>query len=313
MSGTGAKGLQEAKDALSPSAAAAEAADPYKTVKDCLAGTAGGIGQVLAGQPFDCIKVRLQTTSGVYSGALDAATKTFKNEGPKAFYKGTLTPLLGVGACVSIQFGVFGAMKRYFDAKNSGGPLSNGQLYLGGGLAGAANSLIVGPVEHIRIRLQAQSDANKLYNGPLDAAKKIYANRGIRSVYRGFGPTLLRESHGTGIYFFTYESLLKWDMTTNGRKREEIPAWKLCMFGAAAGYSMWLTVYPVDVVKSRLQTDGFGSKQVYKNALDCFRQTVARDGVKALFRGFSPVLVRAAPANAATFLCYEYSRSTIFK
>lgn len=289
-----------------------EAIDPYKAVKDCLAGTAGGIGQVLAGQPFDCIKVRLQTTSGVYSGAIDAATKTFKNEGPKAFYKGTLTPLLGVGACVSIQFGVFGALKRYFTAQNSGGPLSNGELYLSGGLAGAANSIIVGPVEHIRIRLQAQSDKNKLYNGPLDAAKRLYAERGLRSVYRGFGPTLIREAHGTGIYFFTYESLLKWELTRKNIKREEIPAWKLCTFGAAAGYSMWLTVYPIDVVKSRLQTDGFGAKQVYKNSIDCFRQTLAKDGIKAFFRGFSPVLVRAAPANAATFLAYEYSRSTIF-
>ena len=290
-----------------------DAADPYKTLKDCAAGTAGGIGQVLAGQPFDCIKVRLQTTSGVYSGALDAARKTLANEGPRAFYKGTLTPLLGVGACVSIQFGVFGAMKRYFDAKNAGSPLSNGQLYLSGGLAGAANSIIVGPVEHIRIRLQAQSDKNKLYNGPLDAIKKIYAERGIRSVYRGFGPTLLRESHGTGIYFFTYESLLAYEMKKNNITREQIPAWKLCTFGAAAGYSMWLTAYPVDVVKSRLQTDGFGAKQVYKNSFDCFKQIIAKDGVKALFRGFSPVLVRAAPANAATFLCYEYSRSTIFR
>jgi solute carrier family 25 carnitine/acylcarnitine transporter 20/29 len=289
-------------------------ADPYKTLKDCLAGTAGGIGQVLAGQPFDCVKVRLQTQpkgANLYNGALDCAQKTLKNEGARAFYKGTLTPLLGVGACVSIQFGVFGAMKRHFTEKNAGGALKDGQLYVSGGLAGAANSIIVGPVEHIRIRLQAQSDKNRLYNGPLDAARKIYAERGIRSIFRGYGPTIFRESHGTGIYFFTYESLLKWELGNSGRTRDQIPAWKLCTFGAAAGYSMWLTVYPVDVVKSRMQTDGFGAKQVYKNALDCFRQTLAQDGARAFFRGFSPVLVRAAPANAATFLCYEYTRQML--
>ena len=298
---------------MSDTSALLEPEDSYKTFKDCAAGTAGGIGQVLAGQPFDCVKVRLQTTSGVYSGALDAATKIFKNEGPRAFYKGTLTPLLGVGACVSIQFGTFGALKRHFDAKNSGSPLTNSQLYISGAAAGAANSLIVAPVEHIRIRLQAQSDVKKLYHGPLDAARKIYAHQGIKSIYKGFGPTLLRESQGTGAYFFTYESLLRYDMKTNNRAREDIPAWKLCLCGAAAGYSMWLTVYPIDVVKSRLQTDGFGAAQTYRNAFDCFRKTLAEGGIKALFRGFSPVLVRAAPANAATFLCYEYSRSTIFK
>jgi len=48
----------------------------------------------------DIIKVRLQTTSQ-YSGAIDAGTQIFRKEGPAAFYKGTLTPLVGIGACVS--------------------------------------------------------------------------------------------------------------------------------------------------------------------------------------------------------------------
>jgi hypothetical protein len=47
----------------------------------------------------DIVKVRLQTTNQ-YSSALDAATKIWKTEGPLAFYKGTLTPLIGIGACV---------------------------------------------------------------------------------------------------------------------------------------------------------------------------------------------------------------------
>jgi hypothetical protein len=51
----------------------------------------------------DIVKVRLQTTTQ-YSGAADAASKILKNEGAAAFYKGTLTPLIGIGACVSITF-----------------------------------------------------------------------------------------------------------------------------------------------------------------------------------------------------------------
>ena len=68
----------------------------------------------------DIVKVRLQTTSQ-YKSALDGATQIFKNEGPLAFYKvpnlnrtqdlkflltilkGTLTPLVGIGACVSLS------------------------------------------------------------------------------------------------------------------------------------------------------------------------------------------------------------------
>lgn len=48
----------------------------------------------------DIVKVRLQTTTQ-YSSAFNCASSILKNEGPLAFYKGTLTPLIGIGACVS--------------------------------------------------------------------------------------------------------------------------------------------------------------------------------------------------------------------
>ncbi|RYC54782.1 hypothetical protein CHU98_g11428, partial [Xylaria longipes] len=120
------------------------------TAKDLFAGAVGGIAQVLIGQPFDIVKVRLQTTTQ-YSSALNAATTIYAKEGPMAFYKGTLTPLLGIGACVSIQFGAFGYAKRYFEAANAARSplpsgvlskdLSYGQYYTAGAFAGVANSV----------------------------------------------------------------------------------------------------------------------------------------------------------------------------
>ena len=49
---------------------------------------------------------------GTYSGMVQCATGILKNEGPLAFYKGTLTPLIGIGACVSVQFGAFNYARR---------------------------------------------------------------------------------------------------------------------------------------------------------------------------------------------------------
>ena len=74
--------------------------------------------------------------------------------------QGTLTPLLGIGVCVSIQFGALEYAKRLFAAQNVrngyGGPdgmaLGGGQLFISGSLAGLANGVVSGPVEHIRIR-----------------------------------------------------------------------------------------------------------------------------------------------------------------
>jgi solute carrier family 25 (mitochondrial carnitine/acylcarnitine transporter), member 20/29 len=89
--------------------------------------------------------------------------------------------------------------------------------------------LMVGPVELIRIRLQTQK--GKVYSGPIDCIKKIYSAGGLRALYRGMGPTVGREGHGMGMYFLTYESLIHRD-TSEGIKREDIPEWRLCLYGA---------------------------------------------------------------------------------
>lgn len=70
--------------------------------------------------------------------------------------------------------------------------LSPGQLYLSGAGGGLGNSILVGPVEHIRseldysfspifliksrVRLQSQSatSGSQQYSGPIDAVKKIF-------------------------------------------------------------------------------------------------------------------------------------------
>lgn len=109
---------------------------------------------------------------------LHCAGGILKNEGPLAFYKvcrfvcctpdslrvtphqGTVSPLIGIGACVSIQFGVLEYTKRYFAEQNrlaglggdEGKLLTASQLIIAGSLAGIANSVVSGPVEHIRIR-----------------------------------------------------------------------------------------------------------------------------------------------------------------
>jgi len=148
------------------------------TVKDILSGTFGGIAQVLVGQPFDIVKVRVQTAPpGTYNGVLDCVSKIALHEGPLAFYKGTFMPLVGVGACVSVQFAVVQEFKRRFCMFNERfrgtSHLDDLQLYTSGAVAGIANSVIASPVEHIRIRMQTQRQGE--YHGPIDCLTRFVA------------------------------------------------------------------------------------------------------------------------------------------
>ena len=252
------------------------------------------------------MKVRLQTTSQ-YANALDAATKIYKNEGALAFYKGTLTPLIGIGACVSVQFGGFHYARRAFEKRNlektGNAQLSYGQYYASGAFAGVANTFLSSPIEHVRIRLQTQPHgAGRLYNGPIDCMRKLSAHAGVASgLYRGSAVTILREAQAYGVWFLTYEYLMNADAARNGIARDQISTPKIALYGGLAGEMLWLASYPFDVVKSKMQTDGFGPNQKYKTMRDCFAQTWKGEGARGFWRGIGPTLLRAMPVSAGTF------------
>lgn len=285
--------------------------DSKKIFLDLIGGTVGGIAQVLVGQPFDTVKVRLQSApEGTYSGAGDAIKKLVTNEGFSGFYKGTLTPLVGVGACVSVQFSVNEFMKRYFDSKHHGKNLGLMEFFYCGATAGFANGFLASPIEHIRIRLQTQVGQTKSFNGPIDCGKKIYKASGIGGIYKGLIPTLVRESIGLGIYFATYEALINREMRLKYIERKDILSLNLCLYGGLSGYSMWFGVYPVDVIKSKLQTDSL-DKPKYRGSLQVAKDILRTNGIKGFYKGFLPTFLRAAPANGATFAAFELTMRVI--
>ncbi|KAF2400077.1 mitochondrial carrier [Trichodelitschia bisporula] len=285
-----------------------------QTAKDLFSGACGGIAQVLLGQPFDIVKVRLQTTTQ-YSNALDCATQIWKKEGPLAFYKGTLTPLIGIGACVSVQFGGFHYARRILEQRNAAAnpalppTLSYGQYYLAGAFAGVTNSVLSGPIEHVRIRLQTQPHgAGRLYDGPLACIRTLSrpGNGGVlRGLYRGQAVTVLREAQAYGVWFLAYEYMMNLDAARNKIERREVPTWKVALYGGLAGEALWLASYPFDVVKSKMQSDGLGSGMRYKSMRDCFGQTWRAEGLRGFWKGIGPTLLRAMPVSAGTFAVAE--------
>ena len=69
-------------------------------------------------------------------------------------------------------------------------------------------------------------------------------------------------------------------------------------------------VYPIDLVKTRLQNQRTGSyvgELMYKNSFDCFKKVVRHEGVRGLYRGLAPQLVGVAPEKAIklTVRCFS--------
>ncbi|XP_076161910.1 carnitine/acylcarnitine carrier protein colt, mitochondrial isoform X2 [Ptiloglossa arizonensis] len=280
--------------------------DQGSPIKYFLSGGFGGICTVIAGHPLDTIKVRLQTMPlpgpnevALYKGTLDCAKKTITREGIRGLYKGMGAPLCGVAPIFAISFYGFGLGKQLI-RKTDDEQLTPLKLFYAGAFSGIFTTFIMAPGERIKCLLQIQqSDAKPKYKGPIDCVKQLYKLGGIRSIYKGTCATLLRDIPASGMYFMTYE-YLKTLMTPEGGK---IGIVNTIIAGGLAGIANWVVGMPPDVLKSRLQSAPDGT---YKRGIrDVFIILMKEEGPKALYKGCTPVMLRAFPANAACFLGFE--------
>lgn len=98
-----------------------------------------------------------------------------------------------------------------------------------------------------------------------------------------------------GVYFLTYEYLVQRKLASSGLTRKDLPNVYAMLFGASAGITLWLSAYPFDIIKSRLQTDALLKQdRKFKGALDCARSILKTDGPKGFIRGLAPTLVRVS-------------------
>ncbi|GAV87969.1 Mito_carr domain-containing protein [Cephalotus follicularis] len=290
--------------------------------KDLASGTVGGAAQLVVGHPFDTIKVKLQSQhtpapgqAPKYAGAMDAVRKTVAAEGLRGLYKGMGAPLATVAAFNAVLFTVRGQMEELLRSQ-PGAPLSVNQQMVCGAGAGLAVSFLACPTELIKCRLQAQSalgdsgsaGATVKYGGPIDVARHVLRETGVRGLFKGLVPTMAREIPGNTAMFGVYEATKQF--MAGGQDTSQLGRGSLILAGGLAGAAFWVSVYPTDVVKSVIQVDDFKHPK-YSGSIDAFKKILASEGVKGLYKGFGPAMARSVPANAACFLAYEVTRSSL--
>lgn len=76
--------------------------------------------------------------------------------------------------------------------------------------------------------------------------------------------------------------------------------------GSIAGATGATFVYPIDLVKTRMQNQRTGSyigELMYKNSFDCFKKVVRHEGFGGLYRGLVSDRVTSIRGHSHTFLC----------
>ncbi|XP_071943559.1 electrogenic aspartate/glutamate antiporter SLC25A12, mitochondrial-like [Antedon mediterranea] len=84
--------------------------------------------------------------------------------------------------------------------------------------------------------------------------------------------------------------------------------------GSVAGATGATAVYPIDLVKTRMQNQRGGSvvgELMYKNSIDCFTKVVRFEGIFGLYRGLLPQIVGVAPEKAIKLTMNDLVRDKV--
>lgn len=272
-------------------------------------GAVGGFCSVCVGHPIDLIKVRQQVGSAMLVGGSNS-TGTFRmlhqifvKEGVPGLYRGVTAPLLAVTPAFAVSFSSFEMASGWIRDYTKTQELTISQVALAGGFSGVPLAAICGPTERIKCLMQVDKGR---YNGFSDCLRQVYQEGGLRSVLRGTGTTALRDVPGNATYFGTYEAVKRLSCELEGRETASTTGTLIA--GGCAGVANWTLAIPMDTIKSRWQTAPAGK---YNNIADVVRTLLREDGPRAFFRGLSPALLRAFPANAACLLGVETVKGMI--
>ncbi|OTF79738.1 Mitochondrial carrier protein-like protein [Euroglyphus maynei] len=272
-------------------------ASPIDFVSGCVGGAAG----VIIGHPFDTVKVIMQTSKQQIS-----AMSVIRNCSISSLYQGIKAPLTGLAAINAVVFGVYGSVMRLCPGQSRQQDLTWSGI--AGLFAGMTQTFISAPMELVKTRAQLNSITE------WNCMKRILRYEGgLRGLYRGFGITIARDCPAFATYFFTYEwmigNLQQSKQTTLAHEQQQQPStFDMLFAGGTAGALSWLIIYPLDVIKSRIQADNR-----YSSVSHCLRDTINREGYNVLMRGCSPTLLRAFPANGATFVVVTWTLFTYEK
>lgn len=282
---------------------------------DFTAGSLGGVALVYVSQPMDTVKVKMQAFPTLYKNMIDCTVNTFKKDGVvRGLYAGTLPAVVANVAENSVLFAAYGACQNLVamvERKSTVAELTALDNATAGFLAAFFSSFTLCPTELIKCKLQALREVQQ-HNlkpnekvpkvSPFQLTRQILRSEGIPGMFRGLTSTFAREMPGYFFFFGGYEATR--DLLANpGQSKDDIGPLKTMVAGAVGGVALWTSIFPADVIKSRIQVQSLRLSMT-QVGVDIFR----KEGPLAFYNGLTPTIVRTIPATAVLFVVYEYTK-----
>ncbi|KAK9797945.1 putative Mitochondrial carrier domain-containing protein [Seiridium cardinale] len=284
----------------------------------CGGGVAGAVSRTVV-SPLERLKILYQVQGAGHNeyklSVGKALAKMWREEGWRGFMAGNGTNCIRIVPYSAVQFGSYNLYKKHFFEKTPGAALSPLQRLLCGGVAGITSVFFTYPLDIVRTRLSIQSASFAALGdrpkgnlpGMWPTLVAMYKQEGgVSALYRGIIPTVAGVAPYVGLNFMTYEYVRK-VLTPEGD--ENPSAWRKLLAGGLSGAVAQTCTYPFDVLRRRFQINTMsGMGYQYKSIFDAVRVIVGQEGIRGMYKGLVPNLLKVAPSMAANWLSFEMTR-----
>ncbi|KAJ3821947.1 mitochondrial carrier protein RIM2 [Lentinula raphanica] len=313
---------------------------PAKSWQHFVAGGLGGMCGAIVTSPFDVVKTRLQSdlfrkkhaisvvggsNGSVVVGGPRASSNLlynfvetghilrdiYREESPRALFKGLGPTLVGVIPARSINFFTYGNGKQIIANTFNDGKENSYVHLCAAAIAGIATGTATNPIWVVKTRLQLEANtrnsstvpSHRLAGGSWVMIKRIMRDEGIRGFYKGLSASYLGVTEGT-IQWVLYERLKK--LSAGTENQGGLQAW-FGMLGSAGSAKCIasLITYPHEVIRTRLRQPSVNGVMKYTGLIQTLRLVIAEEGARSLYSGLSAHLMRVVPNAAVMYSIYE--------
>lgn len=273
----------------------------------------------IATYPLDLTKTRLQIqgeagnkalTGAVHRGMMATATGIVKEEGWLKLFQGISPALFRHVIYSGVRIAVYNDMRKRFQKD---GELSLFHSIISGVTAGAISQFLSSPADLVKVHVQMEGKRRLMgleprVKGATHALKEIVRRGGFFALWKGSVPNVQRAALVNLGDLTTYDTAKRVIMHKTQLPDDHVVH---IMASICAGLVGAIMGTPADVVKTRVMnqpTDSTGRGLLYKGSVDCFQQTIAKEGFFALYKGFLPCWIRMAPWSLTFWLSFEQIR-----
>ncbi|CAL9735513.1 mitochondrial magnesium exporter 1 [Monosporozyma servazzii] len=289
-----------------------------------VAGAFGGVIGDSVMHSLDTVKTRQQGAPLIskYKNMWHAYRTIYLEEGVlRGLYSGYTAAMLGSLPSAAIFFASYEYTKRILI---NDWQLNDSFSHLTAGFIGDfVSSVVYVPSEVLKSRLQLQGrynnghfDSGYNYKNLRDAVKTIIKQEGSSALYFGYKATLVRDLPFSALQFAFYEKFRQWAFIEEGKlmHKHELSITNEILTGACAGGLAGIITTPLDVIKTRLQTQQPSSKDttgttrlsILSNAISRNLKLIyQREGLRNLFNGVGPRFVWTSVQSSIMLLLYQ--------